>query len=67
MRGELQEPVKREGIGRNFPEMFPKRPQPEDLAACGDPNCAGCYDVMNLGDGIEVPVPVRVHPPRSDY
>lgn len=48
----------REQIGRNIRRQLEKRPQPEDLAPCGDPNCAGCYDV---GEGV------RIHPPRSDY
>jgi len=31
-------------------------PQLEELAACGDPACNGCYDV---GDGR------KIHPPRT--
>jgi hypothetical protein len=52
------EPRKSEGLGRNIPGQLAKRVQPEDLAACGSPGCAGCYDV---GDGV------KIHPPRSEY
>lgn len=69
MRGDAWESgapdQKNPDFGRNFQEMFPKRPQPEELAACGSPDCAGCYEVMDLGDGMEVPV--RIHPPRSEF
>lgn len=47
-----------EHLGRNIRRQLVKRPQPEDLAKCGDPHCAGCYDV---GEGV------WIHPPRSDY
>lgn len=33
-----------------------QHPRCEGIAACGSPNCAGCYDV---GDGK------RIHPPKS--
>ena len=65
-RGELRERARGEGLGRISLSSFPKRPQPEWLAPCGDPNCAGCYEVLEiLADGMEVHP--RIHPPRSDY
>jgi hypothetical protein len=56
-----------EGLGRNFKEQLPKRAQPEELAACGDPNCVGCYLVGDLHSDTTNAHPVRIHPPRSDY
>jgi hypothetical protein len=44
--------------GRNITRQFEARPQLEDLAPCGSPHCAGCYDV---GDGR------KIHPPRNGY
>jgi hypothetical protein len=47
-----------EGLGRNIKTQLAKAPQCLELAACGDPLCAGCYD---CGEGV------RIHPPRSNY
>ena len=47
-----------EGLGRNITTQLAKAPQPEGLAPCGDPSCAGCYEVQPG---------VRIHPPRSDW
>lgn len=45
-----------EHLGRNIRRQLEALPQPEDLAACGSPDCAGCYDV---GDGK------KIHPPSK--
>jgi hypothetical protein len=53
-----------EHLGRNIRRQLEKRAQPEDLAPCGDPHCAGCYDV---GECLPHGPRVRIHPPRSEY
>ena len=52
------EPREGERLGRNIREQLAARPQPEDLAPCGQFNCAGCYDI---GEGK------KIHPPRNGY
>lgn len=55
-----------EGLGRNITTQLLKAPQLEALAPCGDPRCAGCYEVLDiLADGMEVHP--RIHPPRSEW
>ena len=56
-----------EGLGRNITTQLQKIQVPEDfLAPCGDPRCAGCYEVLGiLEDGMELHP--RIHPPRSDF
>lgn len=68
LRGDKEVRVRQgEGLGRNITTQLSKVRVPEDFVApCGDPRCAGCYELVEiLADGMEVHP--RIHPPRSDY